>query len=273
MSHIQSEAVFQSKLHAFGLDGFWGRFRGSGWTTIGAFAVSCGYNPEQVTDAQLLATVVRPLTLWNGTGDEPFNAKNFRQLFWDCIQAHLADTRQRYDPRAEDMPIRMAEPDREHRREAFVNEMRGAIPDVMQDDLEPAHWPENELYDRFRTNRLGPYMGPAEFPTLQQELVHKGQKKKGKAQAAGHALWKIITGEEMEEERVEADTSEQHLLEYALKRRGIVLETTGLMSYLKHEEWRQHLFRSMRQEIVYQGEAVPGIPDILKADKRILRRP
>ncbi len=74
----------------------------------------------------------------------------------------------------------------------------------------------------------------------------------------------------MEEERVEADTSEHHLLEYALKRRGIVLETAGPMSYLKHEEWRQHLFRSMRQEIVYQDELAPGIPDILKADERIL---
>ncbi len=90
----------------------------------------------------------------------------------------------------------------------------------------PSAWPnqtgsttgkQNELYDRFCTNRLGAYMGPAEFPTLKQELAHKGQKQKGKAQAAGHTLWKIITGEEMEEERVEANTSELQLLDYALK--------------------------------------------------------
>ena len=38
-----------------------------------------------------------------------------------------------------------------------------------------------------------------------------------------------------------------------------------MMSHLKHEVWRRHL----RQETVYQGESPPGIPDILRADKRI----
>ncbi len=65
------------------------------------------------------------------------------------------------------------------------------------------------------------------------------------------------------------DTSETHLLEHTFKRRGILRQTVGLMSYLKHEEWRRHLFKAMRQEVVYAGESAPGLADILHADRRI----
>ena len=55
----------------------------------------------------------------------------------------------------------------------------------------------------------------------------------------------------------------------ALKRRGKLFETTGLMSYAKHEVWRQRLWKAMEQETVWANESAPSIPDILKADERI----
>ena len=92
--------------------------------------------------------------------------------------------------------------------------------------------------------------GPEAFCTRRQELSYKAKHRNGKAQAAGAALWKMLTGDELEEDTVEADTSDIHLLEHAFKRRGILLQTAGLMSYFKHEEWRRHLDKSMRQEVV-----------------------
>ena len=57
-----------------------------------------------------------------------------------------------------------------------------------------------------------------------------------------------------------ADTSEFHLLEHAFKRMGILFQTSGMTSYLKHEVWRRHLWQAMRQETVYQGESPPRYP-------------
>ena len=56
-----------------------------------------------------------------------------------------------------------------------------------------------------------------------------------------------LTGEELEEEQQNMDVSALHLLEVAFKRRGNPLETTGLMSYAKHETWRQRLWKAMEQ--------------------------
>ena len=91
MTHIYSEAVFQSKLHEYGLDGLWSRFQGKGWSTIGAFAVSCGYNPQNVTDAILLEKMVKHICNWNGAGEEPTLANNTRRLFWECLQSVVAE--------------------------------------------------------------------------------------------------------------------------------------------------------------------------------------
>ncbi len=101
--------------------------------------------------------------------------------------------------------------------------------------------------------------------------LYKSQDRKGKAQAAGHALWKMLTGDEIEEESISADTSEIHLLEHAFKRRGLLFETAGLMSYVQHEQWRRRLFKAMHQEVAYVGESAPGVADILRADSRIRR--
>ena len=55
----------------------------------------------------------------------------------------------------------------------------------------------------------------------------------------------------------------------ALKRRGMLLHITGLMSFHKHDEWRNRVLTSMEQEPTYNNESAPGIIDILNADKTI----
>ena len=81
-------------------------------------------------------------------------------------------------------------------------------------------------------------------------------------------MWKFITGEEQEVERPLANTSKERSLEYAFKRRGICLETAGLMSYNKHEVWRNRLFDALNEEPA-PGDVAPTVADILKADEKI----
>ena len=167
-SHINSHEVFKTKLYDFGLDSFYSRMYNAGYKDMQRFAVSCGYNPETVKDDEFVETVVKKMTLWNGTAPEPASINNFRGLFWDCIQALLADTRAKYDPRTEDLPCKLGKHDRRHRRKQIQERMKGAVPDIMQRELEPSHAAEDDLFAMFKDDCLGPYMGPEDFPTRTQ---------------------------------------------------------------------------------------------------------
>ncbi len=128
MIHVRSEEVFKQKVAAFGLDAYQTGFENKSIRTVSALAVSCGYRCENVPDADLVDKIIKPVSGWNGNGNEPLNFNNFRQLFWDCIQAHMADTRTQYDPRAMNLPARMASPDRESRRDPSPRATRAPSP-------------------------------------------------------------------------------------------------------------------------------------------------
>ena len=55
----------------------------------------------------------------------------------------------------------------------------------------------------------------------------------------------------------------------AFKRRGNLVETMGFMSYIKHDEWRRHLWKAMNQDITWANESAPGIQDILRAGAKV----
>ena len=272
MAHAsQSEGVFVSLLTRFGLHDFKAKFVSKGWTTISLFAVSCGYNVDNVPDATLVATVAKHILDWQGDA-EPILTNNVRQLFVHCAQAHLADLRSEFDPRGTEAPAKMHKFDRVQRRKLFKEELKEIMPEVEDDDMDPAWEPEDELYNMLREDELGDYMGPERFPSRRQEKVWKSNSKTGKCTAAGTSLWKMLTGEPVEEDAKLVDESvksEMHLLEKAFKKRGILFHTVGLMSYQKHEVWRRMLWKAMRQTPTFAHEAAPGVADILMADKKI----
>ena len=74
---------------------------------------------------------------------------------------------------------------------------------------------------------------------------------------------------EESEPRVQSDISDTFRLEKAFKRRGIALETSGLLPYVAHEAWRRKLFSAMAQAPAHPADSAPAIPDILAADKHI----
>ena len=239
-------------------------------TTIGSMASACSWNPEHTTDELVKTNVVMRVCQWDGTGNEPPQASSLKNLLWDCIQEYMQDTRNRHDPRLKDVPVTMAVFSRNERREEFDKKFRDVMPEIDTDIWQPAYDPEDQLLAMLDDNTLGEYMGPECFPTRKAELLAKKKQKKSTKVGQVHNLWKSLTGEELEEEpKITTDVSALHLLEMAFKRRGKLLETTGLMSYAKHEVWRQRLWKAMEQETVWANESAPRIPDILKADERI----
>ena len=141
MSVIRSEAAFDELLLNFNIQApHVGKLKGKGWRTMGGFAVSCGWNPEGASEAvfneKVIAMVCGP---WKPEEPEPPLAPILRQLYWECLQAVVSDTRHKHDYTLNDVPRPLHSAERSHRRNLFKGKIVAAIPDIMIEDLEPAH--------------------------------------------------------------------------------------------------------------------------------------
>ena len=237
---------------------------------MGSFAVSCGWNPEGASEVIFNEKVIAAVCgAWKPEEPEPPLAPNLRQLYWECLQAVVADTRHKHDYTVNDVPRPLHSAERSHRRNLFRNKMVLAIPDIMTEDLEPAHCCEDDCVSMFETNRLSMYLHPMDCPTRRQELAVTTARPAARRPKAAGALAMLSMAMEETEARVQSDISDTFRLEKAFKRRGIALETSGLLPYVAHEAWRRKLFSAMAQTPAHPADSAPAIPDILAADKHI----
>ena len=119
---IRSEAAFSDMLQTFGLKAQVEKFKTAGWTSIGAFAVSCGFNPEKADDAKVTTEIIKAILDWEPRPEgppEPKLANNLRHLFWECSNAFIADTRYRHDYGLGEIAIPTNPAERHARRKAF----------------------------------------------------------------------------------------------------------------------------------------------------------
>ena len=166
-------------------------------TTIGAMASACSWNPGHTTDAMVKTNVVMRVCQWDGTGNEPPQASNLKNLLWDCVQEYLQDTRNRHGPRLRDVPATMAVFSRNESREEFDRKSREVMPETDSDVWQPAYDPEDQLLAMLDENPLGEYMGPESFPTRKAELLAKKKQKNSTKVGQVHNLWKSLTGEKL----------------------------------------------------------------------------
>ena len=117
MSVMRSSAAFADKVRGFGIEGDQAKAINDKYKTIGAFVVCCGYNAERVTDEMLIDKVVKETCGWSGTPPEPAYANNVRQLFWECLNMQMADTRYRHESCADEAPRPINALEREDRRD------------------------------------------------------------------------------------------------------------------------------------------------------------
>ena len=121
----------------------------------------------------------------------------------------------------------------------------------------------------FEANRLSMYLHPMDCPTRRQELAVTTARPAARRPKAAGALAMLSLALEENETKVQSDISDTFRLEKAFKRRGIALETSGLLPYVAHEAWRRKLFTAMAQTPAHPADSPPAISDILAADKHI----
>ena len=77
--------------------------------------------------------------------------------------------------------------------------MRDTVPEVDEYPWDPGHEIEDVILARLDEDALGEYLGPELFPSRKQELQAKTEATKTTNIAQGAFLWKMFTGEQIEE--------------------------------------------------------------------------
>ena len=275
---IRSEAAFSAMLQTFGLKARVEKFKTAGWTSIGAFAVSCGFNPEKADDAKVTTVIIKAILDWEPRPEgppEPKLANNLRHLFWECSNAFIADTRYRHDYGLGEIAIPTNPAERHARRKAFKAEREEHCPEIMEGDLEPAFCSEDDLQAQFDRDRLEHYLRPADCPKRQQELLvttARPQARRPKAPGAPAWLTALQQGsqQELSVEIPRANVEDGYELDCAFRRRGICFHLVGLIRMPKTEQWRRKLMKALRQVPADPRTMMaPTLTDILACNKHI----
>ena len=257
---MRSSAAFADKVRGFGIEGDQAKAINDKYKTIGAFVVCCGYNAERVTDEMLIDKVVKETCGWSGTPPEPAYANNVRQLFWECLNMQMADTRYRHESCADEAPRPINALEREDRRDKIKAKYEDFIPEIYEGKYEPAHCIEDDLGAMEGRNRLDRYLGPADCPMRSQETSRPTMRPNSwRPKAFGAPGWvRSLQAQDEETPQPVADISEIHLLDYAFKRRGLGFVFHDLLSFKDTETWRRKLMNALDQIPILASDEAPG---------------
>jgi len=95
---IESEAVFQARLKAMGLEGMIGEFTRRGWGKMSTFAFASSWTPGVGDDSSFKNKVLIPLL---GTDDHA-DAPKIRKLYFESYTMVAADLKSKLDVGTED---------------------------------------------------------------------------------------------------------------------------------------------------------------------------
>ena len=269
---MKSAAAFDDKLIGYGFLEEDRKKITAKWKSICRCVVCCGYNAEQVTDEQLINKVVKgiPQKTWEGE-NEPEVADQVRQLFWECLNMHMADTRHRHEACADEAPRPINGLEREARREQIYTKYKDAHEDMYEGRYESAHCVEDDIGAMEARNKLDRYIGPIDCPQRSQETSRPTVRPNAwRPKAMGIPAW--VQALQAQEEQVPAplaNISTTHDLDWCFKRRGLGFVFHDLLCFKTTEKWRRTLMNSMDQMPVLPGDSAPGILDILAADKQL----
>ena len=131
---LESEAAFRARGRSIGLnDTELDSLRALGWGTFAALSFSCNYTPGAVDDA---AFVLMARQVFNIDPPPPDRMPALRRMFYEAFTMTAADLRARLDRTSEDVPRRMAAPEREARFSEQGLRLAGVD---LADETEPSH--------------------------------------------------------------------------------------------------------------------------------------
>ena len=224
------------------------------WGTFGGLAFSCAYKPNAPDETPLLrmaATVTA-----SGAQDPPEERLPIiRRLFFEAYAMASADMRARVEAKDDDVPRRLALPERNHRSQEQEKRQTGIS---FTNHLEVIH-ALTDLISRMHDQNGLEYVRWEVCTTRDQEIM--GIKT--------DPLWRPDSQGVVRETRVQkeiaADYSTDLLLKYTLQRRSLAFDSNRLSTYEAWDQWSEIMLDAYLQKPPTGYRAVT-IEQLQKAD-------
>lgn len=254
---IESEAVFQARLKAMGLERMIGEFSRRGWGKMSTFAFASSWTPGVGDDTSFKNKVLTPLL---GSEDHA-DAPKVRKLYFESYTMVAADLKSKLDVGTEDAAKVKKLPIAE--RKSRWETVKANYPSLnfQVESMEPAYGIVDKCH-AMKVDGEVRYLAPHEIPTRDQELQSVKTEESIKKDASGHLR------AHDESKLPEANTKTDLLMRQAYTRRGIALEMADVVTFTKHEKLIDKLFAE------HQREPPPGyshvsLRQVADADRRL----
>lgn len=254
---LDSEAVFNERLVALGLQEHYEKFQKLGWKTYGSLAFATSFVPGQAEDERFLKDIVEA-----GLGDNDHPHKGaLRRLFFESYTLAAADLKRKVEVTTDDAPRKVPAAERQERRDRVDSRLVGI---ELQGELDVS----NRLLDLavgiYEDNTLR-YVAWQDCTKREMEL--NGLKKDSYWAADSQGIIK----EKVHTKADPADLSSDLKVAYALRRRGLAFEMADIMSYEVHEKLVNQLLAAFMKDPL-PGYARVGVNQLVRADQEAFKQ-
>ena len=260
MAIIDSIAAFADRCQKFGLDDpMIDMLKQNRLCSYGAFANVARFNPA-ATDDQPLSDSIEAIS---GTKPTALQMVHLRRLHFESYALTVAETKLRLDGVHEDTSIRkLPAPERTARYTQQKNRLTGLVWSL---SLEPSHHLCDKVQQQVEEN-LPAYISLDHCTSRQQELA--GVKKEQTVRIDITTGTMRIAEQEADQS---ANTSTDHHLRLAFRRRALAYDQCNIASYEVMETWTEKLFSAMLDSAP-PGYSAPSRDRILAADRQLFSK-
>ena len=252
----ESSPVFFARLETLGLTDLKEKFESKGWTSYADFAMACsdftGKDPEKFH-----AEIIKPLL-----GDVEIRIPKVRRLFVQAYAAH-AQLLEKMDQPAPDKPVQLHPLDREAAFTAVKAIICGI---VIEGESEPSH----ALINRFAgvlSHGISRYE-PWEKMTSRVQEINDVSEAPGLKLVESEGVAVFVPTQPNEGS---ADLSGEMRWDLAMRRRGLAMEISGLMSFDAHSLWHEAMRTAFLREPP-PGYRRPTWAQLRNADRELWHR-
>ena len=256
---LDSKPVFVARIKSAGLSTeAQERLLNGGIDTLAKLAFLATVSPSSGDDTNL----IRELSEVMGyTEDNPIDVLTksiMRRIWFESHATAIAEVKNKVERSDDSAPRRLPLPEREDRRQKQQTKLTGV-------KIEGVHEPSHSLMDMVHTIREEEqvrYIAPEHCTHREAELG--GTKKETFLQSDSSGRVRTIN----RDVAIEADVSTVYKLRLCFQRRSLALDQMDLMSYQFSEDYHEHLFDLMQQQVP-PGYAAISVNQVLNADKMI----
>ena len=262
--NIESKAVFRARAIQIGLaEVVVDALEQAGHGTFGSFAFCCSYQPgtNNGEDKALVDTISEDLGRPASSGEMAL----LRRLFFESHAVALQDMRNRTERPSDAAPTKVMAAERSAR---YEDQKRRLVGLNLSGPLEPSNSLIDTVFAMVETNELK-YIQIHLLTSREQEMDGLKEDSELKEYSV-----RIKAGEFNLKERdlkVHTDLSSDLKVRFALQRRGLAFDQSGLITWSVHDQWVSSLFHRM-QELPLKGYAMISLDQVLRADRRLFMK-